>query len=265
MLKATFQCLGKIRAETELRLWEDGCLCWDDLKRHSAWRLSSRKQAALLDHVDMAEAALDAGMADWFLNRLKGAAKLRVANDFIRDALYLDIETTGMGIDDEVTCVGTWKNGCAKCFVRGINLTDFMAEVAAARLLVTYNGDRFDLPFLRKCFGIGLALPHLDLMYPLRALGCRGGLKACEKQLGFKRVFSAGQDGREAIRLWDSWNKCRVSDDLRHLVRYNIEDAYSLAWLTAKTAPYTMANYPLGVDVRLPPPPNLRNLDNLAL
>jgi len=37
-----------------------------------------------------------------------------------------------------------------KVFVRGINLDDFPRETQRYSLLVTFNGRRFDLPFLSK-------------------------------------------------------------------------------------------------------------------
>ncbi len=178
-----------------------------------------------------------------------------MAHELIR----LDIETTGLDRFSEVTSIATWRNGQAKCFVRDINLADFLYELPGTSLLVTYNGKRFDLPFLRREFDIDLMRPHLDLMYPLRAMGYRGGLKVCERRLGFQRRYSEGTDGMEAVRLWYAWSVCGRGEALRRLAVYNVEDTYSLAWLAVRAIQKTMAGYPLANSAAMssPQPPSM--------
>ncbi len=257
MLKATFQCFRGIGADAEQKMWRRGCLDWREFRRGGACFLPERKRELIEMQLAAAESALAAGMPDWFLTRLDSAAKLRVLHDFGERALFLDIETTGLGPYAEVTSVATWRDGVAKCFVRGFNLELLLAELATADLLVTFNGKRFDLPFLRREFGLDLMQPHLDLMYPLRSLGYRGGLKVCERRLGFRRAHSEGADGLEAVRLWYAWRSRQNADALRRLIAYNVEDTYCLAWLAARLASYAMPGYPLACCRPSPPPPDL--------
>lgn len=267
MLKATFQCFRGIGPTAEQKLWQRGCLCWRDFRNGGADFLSPRKRELVGEQLAAAESALAAGLADWFLNRLSGPAKLRLLHDFADRALFLDIETTGLEpFYDEVTTVATWRNGIGQCFVRGFNLELLLPELATAELLVTFNGSRFDLPFLRQEFGIDLMQPHLDLMYPMRSLGYRGGLKVCERQLGFRRTHSEGADGMEAVRLWYAWRRRRNTDALRRLIAYNLEDTYCLAWLAARLSGHAMSDYPLTCRRPPPPPPEITGiLENLAL
>jgi len=255
MLNATFQCFTGIGENAECRLWEHGCLCWRDFLNGAGDFLSHKKQQLVKSQIEEARIALASGMADWFLNRLKGAAQLRVLNDFAEDTLFLDIETTGLRHTDEVTAIATWKNGTPNCFVKGINLSDFLHEAMQTRLLVTYNGERFDLPLLRRCFNIDLALPHLDMRIPLQSLGYRGGLKKCEKQLNFQRSFAPESDGADAVQLWQQWRNKTDHQSLRRLILYNIEDAYSLAWLAGRLQPRSMPNFPMAKKAELPPRP----------
>lgn len=259
MLEATFQCFQGIGAEGEQRLWERGCLCWQDFRNGAGESFSTQKQKLVHGQLNEAESALNSGAADWFLNRLKGVAALRVLREFYTDTLFLDIETTGLDHFAEVTSIATWRNGQAKCFVRDINLSDFLYELPGTRLLVTYNGKRFDLPFLRREFDIELTKPHLDLMYPLRAMGFRGGLKACERLLGFQRRYSEGTDGMEAVYLWYDWSELGHEDALKRLVVYNVEDTYSLAWLAASVIGKSMAGYPIAdsAEIDSPSPPSM--------
>lgn len=260
MLRATFQCFTGLGESAECRLWEHGCLGWRDFLNGAGDFLSDKKQQRIKSQIAEAQIALESGMADWFLNRLKGTAQLRVLNDFAADTLFLDIETTGLRQTDEVTAIATWKNGTANCFVKGFNLPDFLQEAMQARLLVTYNGERFDLPFLRRCFNINLALPHLDMRMPLSSLGYRGGLKKCEKQLKFRRRFAPDCDGADAVHLWQQWRSKSDRESLRRLILYNIEDAYSLAWIAGRLLPRSMANFPLAQKVEIPPRPEAADI-----
>jgi hypothetical protein len=48
--------------------------------------------------------------------------------------------------------------------------------------------------------------PHLDLLWPARALGLNGGLKDMEKQIGIVRPGDIKEmRGLEAIQLWGAW------------------------------------------------------------
>ncbi len=60
----------------------------------------------------------------------------------------------------------------------------FAADLGKYKVLITYNGSCFDLPFIRNYFGIAVDHVHIDLRYLLSSLGYRGGLKGCEKSLG---------------------------------------------------------------------------------
>ena len=103
------------------------------------------------------------------------------------------------------------------------------AAVRPAKLLVTFNGSRFDLPFLRKAFPrFGLDLIHMDLLHPLRRLGFAGGLKSIEEEMGISRSDeTTGLRGIDAIRLWHAYE--RGDDDaLDLLLAYNMEDVVNL-------------------------------------
>lgn len=266
MLKTTFQCFDGIGESGECKLWERGCLCWQDFLNGAADFLSSHKQQKIFDQIEEAQIALANGMADWFLCRLKGAAQLRVLYDFWEQALFLDIETTGLERTTMVTSIASWKNGKIGIFVKGFNFTDFLHELASAPLLVTFNGEKFDLPLLRRRFRINLAQPHLDLLYPLRSLGYRGGLKRCEKQLNFQRRFSEGNTGEMAIRLWLQWQKTCNREALKKLLLYNVEDVYSMVYMSAKLLPQSMLTYPLTPKCSLPPRPVVKPiLEKFAL
>ncbi len=65
--------------------------------------------------------------------------------------------------------------------------------LAGCKLLVSYFGTAFDVPFLRASFpGLDWDLPHFDLCFAGRRLGLTGGLKTVERTLGIARDQSIG-------------------------------------------------------------------------
>jgi len=187
MLTATFSCFHGLSESAELRLWQRGVLSWKQFEDSRKDCFSVRKTAGVKQQIREARAALDAGLADWFLNRLKPGFRTRVYPHFIEGVRFLDIETTGLGINAEITTVAVYDGRRLSVFVEGINLHEFPGVLKGAGLLVTFNGQRFDLPMLRKRFKIDLAIPHIDLMPVVKAHGYHGGLKACERKMGLKR------------------------------------------------------------------------------
>src|SRR3972149_2982460 len=86
--------------------------------------------------------------------------------------------------EDAVTGGGLY-DGRERSYVKGVNLEDLPRALERPKVLVTFNGARFDLPFLRRAFPrMRLDQIHVDLLHPLRRLGYRGGLKAIARQGG---------------------------------------------------------------------------------
>jgi len=208
--------------------------------------LSERKRNDVERQVAEANVALEAGLADYFLNRLSGAQKMRILPHFRDRVAYIDIETTGLGAEDVITTIALVANGRAHVFVRGANLSDFLAHVARAAVLVTFNGARFDLPRLRREFAIDLGLPHVDLLPALRDLGCRGGQKQCAAQLvAGRQTPGSSLTGADAVELWRKFRETGDDEYLKRLVQYNLEDAVTLELLAVAAYNRVMSGHPL--------------------
>jgi hypothetical protein len=74
-----------------------------------------------------------------------------------------------------------------------------------SKVIVTYNGKSFDIPFVESFFNIRLNHAQIDLRYVPYSLGFRGGLKGCEKQLGMDRGDLSDIDGFFAVLLWQEY------------------------------------------------------------
>lgn len=154
---------------------------------------------------------------------------------------YLDIETTGLSRTyAELTVIGL-------CFERGrkcelvqlvgdqISAQRLMALIRKAEVLYTYNGSRFDLPFIKSKLGVDLRdyITHEDLMYECWRRNLYGGLKKVEEKLGIGRK-TKGIDGRMAVKLWYDYENYGNRESLALLLEYNKEDILNLAVLRKK-------------------------------
>jgi uncharacterized protein len=236
MLQNTFIHLPSIGPRRERWLWERGCLDWDRFltaaERHE---LEGRAFQTILPLVRRSAEALAAGDTAFFAARLPGREAWRLYPNFADQALFLDIETTGLSAQyDDVTMIGALGGGRLALFVKGVNLDQFPAYVSQFPLLVTFNGSQFDVPFLRAHFPQArLDQGHFDLRFALASLGYRGGLKVVEQMLGLSRDAAVRNvDGFEAVRLWYRYQRGNEAA-LRKLALYCLTDVVNLVGLAA--------------------------------
>ncbi|HCI85615.1 MAG TPA: hypothetical protein DHV68_02085 [Dehalococcoidia bacterium] len=140
--------------------------------------------------------------------------------DFENETAFLDIETTGLGGDAYLTMHGILDSKGFTAYVRGDNLDDLASDLEKYKVVVTFNGISFDVPWLRRELGPLLEqAAQVDLMHVLRGIGMRGGLKKIEKSVGLDRgdEFSI-LTGRDVVQLWsmaqERTKRCRNSDSL---------------------------------------------------
>jgi hypothetical protein len=244
LLERTFIHIPRIGEKRETALWARGYTSWDRFRE-------AYPPGAFREH---AVSYLDRDLAARSLPR---AQAWRLFPEFAGRVLYLDIETTGLHPGpDSVTCIGTYDGRTVRAFVAGADIDEFEHTLNRAELLVTYNGACFDLPFLKTAFPrLDLDRPaHIDLMYPLRKLGFRGGLKGVERQLCIRRDESiAGADGCTAVLLWRAHERGNPNA-IETLVRYCLEDVVNLEPLMIEVFNRFVGTYPLDVP-GLPCPP----------
>ena len=154
---------------------------------------------------------------------------------------YIDIETTGLSRRfADLTVIGIALEKNSQCEV--VQLFD--AELSDKKLLDTlrgvdelysYNGSRFDLPFIRAKLGVDLrkCFRHTDLMYDCWRNKLKGGLKAVERKLGINRNLKE-VDGYVAVKLWYEYVNNHNRQALSTLLEYNREDIVNLRVLRQK-------------------------------
>lgn len=221
MLTSSFIFAKGMTEDLERALWGKGLTSWELLRKHvgeAAEVVGQSRAQKLVEAVAEAEQALARADHAWFkanwpdkeLWRLwKGLAELpKIA--------LVDIETTGLTPGyDQITVIGLADGAQARVFVAGRPqpgdelLDRFREAIRGYQLVVTFNGQNFDIPFIEKHFreaNFRFEQPHLDLLWPARSLGLGGGLKDMEKQIGIERAADIKEmRGTEAITLWGAW------------------------------------------------------------
>jgi uncharacterized protein YprB with RNaseH-like and TPR domain len=234
MLRNTFCHIPTIGPKSERHLWRSGVCSWEDVLGRASLPLSPRRERIVRDCVEASVAQFAAGNAGYFADSLPPAEQWRMFPEFQDSVAYLDIETTGLGAPrDYITTIALYDGVRIRHYVHGVNLSDFCDDIARYRLIVTYNGKMFDVPFIRTHLGVPMEQAHIDLRYVLHSLGYKGGLKGCEHRLGLSRGELEGVDGFFAVLLWADYLENGNDRALETLLAYNIMDAVNLAALMA--------------------------------
>ncbi|HEV2520114.1 MAG TPA: ribonuclease H-like domain-containing protein [Thermoplasmata archaeon] len=230
MIRSTFLHLPGVGPATEAALWSRGILDWSDLRPPRVPGTPGVTHPAFERELAASELALSERRAGWFAHRLPGSECWRLFPEFHREAAFLDIETTSLSpYEGIVTTVCVHGGGATRSFVADDDLEELPAYLDRFQLLVTFNGIRFDIPFLRVRFPQLLVPPaHIDLRFLLYRIGYAGGLKRIEQTLGLgDRAGVEGIHGLDAVRLWEQHRQGRPGA-LERLVQYNRADTVNL-------------------------------------
>lgn len=227
-LENSFILAPGIGEKTEQKLWRNGVTHWDNITDTDA--ISSNKRQKLERFLEKARKNLEVGNSYFFSDKLPNKSLWRAYRNFEEDACFFDIETTGLDQRrNKVTTAAFHRNGETRTFVRGDDLTreNLQREIDNSSILVSFNGKKFDQPFLEHNYDLEVETPHLDIMYPCKRIGLSGGLKKIEQQLQVTRELE-DVDGREAVRLWKKYENNGNEAALEKLIKYNGYDARNL-------------------------------------
>ncbi|XVH31265.1 ribonuclease H-like domain-containing protein [Haloferacaceae archaeon DSL9] len=219
---------------TERKLWAAGATHWDDFEPSLVGEKTGDRIESFIRE---GRSRLRRGDAHFFDVAFPSSERWRLYENFRETACFFDIETTGLdAARHDVTTLSYYCGDETTTLVRGDDLTADTVRDAfeGVDLLVSFNGIRFDEPFLEEAFDVDIDVPHLDLMYPCKQLGLSGGLKRIEREIGIERD-RPDISGRDAVRLWREYER---GDDaaLDTLVSYNREDAVNLETLAERVA-----------------------------
>nr|WP_321398524.1 ribonuclease H-like domain-containing protein [uncultured Desulfobacter sp.] len=272
MLKNSFQHIPGIGETTEAQLWASGLLEWPQIQSEHTLKIPAKRLETIAAHTKTAIGHLENKNPAYFADLLPAKEHWRLFDEFRDSTAYVDIETTGLrSYGFEITTIALYDGKDIRYYVQGHNLEEFIEDIQNYKLLVTYNGKTFDVPFIQDQFGIQLNHAHIDLRYVLKSLGYSGGLKSCEKALGLDRGDLDGVDGYFAVFLWHEYRKNNNEKALETLLAYNIEDVVNLETLMVLAYNMKLKETPFSATHALPIPripeipfkPDLETIDRI--
>ncbi len=163
---------------------------------------------------------------------------------------YLDIETTGLcSFYDEITVIGIYlandgRNSLVQLVEGDATKTNLLRTLRCVDTIYTYNGSRFDIPFIKFRLGVNLIehFHHRDLMHDCWSNNLYGGFKAVEQQLGISRRLQ-GIGGAGAAMLWWRYQIHHDKKALDLLLEYNKEDVINLMALRRKLERFSKSGH----------------------
>lgn len=240
MITNSFIFLERVGYKVEQLIWDNGIYDWDSfLKNNRVKGMSLYRKLYYNRKILNAKKALFNFDSSYFLKLLPQSEMWRLYDFFKEDAVFLDIETTGLGKkEDDITVFGLYDGFNTKMMIKGINL-DYKAlqkELQKYKLIVTFNGASFDLPFIEKRYPNLLPkIPNFDVKSLTDRLGLKGGLKSIEKELGIKRKeIIEDFHGGDALALWRMYKATGDEYYLNLLVEYNEYDIMNLKLVAEK-------------------------------
>lgn len=234
MIQNSFIFLERVKRGLEENLWKQGVNSWDSfLSRNKIHGLSLARKKYYDRKITEARKQLYSFNSAYFKNILPQSEYYRLYDFFKDECVFLDIETTGLDFrNDNITVIGLFDGINTKIMIKNINFNykALRNELRNYKLMVTFNGSSFDVPFINKKYPDLLPdIPNFDIKSVTDKLNLKGGLKEIEKKLGIKRGNIVEKFyGGDALTLWKMYRATGDDYYLRLLVEYNEEDIINL-------------------------------------
>lgn len=177
MLRSSFIHVPGVGSKTERMLWAHGVRSWEDFEVfRPKLPLAEDKKDRIAVHLQESRAALERHDISFFAKAIPPTEHWRLYDEFGDATCFLDIETTGLSLHyDHPTYVGIFGRNGFKAFIEGENLEELPGALREYSIVVTFNGGRFDLQFLRRYVPNFVAPPvQIDLASLLRRVQPKG-------------------------------------------------------------------------------------------
>ncbi|MGC8663859.1 MAG: ribonuclease H-like domain-containing protein [Thermoplasmata archaeon] len=235
MLEETFTLFSGISEKKEKWLKKNGINSWEDLILSGNKILNDKEFKKIKKEIKAAKKHLLSRDIKYFTRKLDSKNSWILYENFKESACFLDIETTGLDEDSELTILGISNyERKYRVFVNGINfnpkkISKFLKKF---KILITFYGSRFDVPYIIRRYPelseVLNKMAHIDLCFLGHRVGFKGGLKKIEKQIGiFRNIDIDGLTGFDAVRLWNKYIE-GDKDALITLIKYNRSDVVNL-------------------------------------
>ena len=232
MIQKSFLFLDGIKERTEHNIWNQGINNWDSFLGADRVKGIGKLRKGYYDRqLKRANSELYGLNSEYFL-RFPQSEMWRLYGFFKDECVFLDIETTGVEKSDDITVIGLYDGLETKTMIEGINMDFYKLkrELMKYKLIVTFNGSTFDVPFIKKRYPKLLPnIPNFDLRVACNRVGLNGGLKEIERKMGIKRnKVIEKMYGGDVLLLWKMFRASGDEHYLRLLVEYNEDDVFNL-------------------------------------
>ncbi|MBN2544511.1 MAG: ribonuclease H-like domain-containing protein [Spirochaetes bacterium] len=209
MIDETFTHCPNIGSKTEIKLKEIGFKKWSDcITNQNKLPFKDQRLSSFLKTINLSIENLENNNIRYFVESFKIKEHWRILGRYFDKATFFDIETTGLNkYDNHATVITALKEKKIYTFFIEENLDEFLNLAFESRLLVSFNGNAFDIPFLERTFHIPqFVCPHIDLRWVSYHAGFKSSLKEIERQMNIERPHGIEHiDGLAAIKLYYDW------------------------------------------------------------
>jgi uncharacterized protein len=231
MIENTFQAFKGISNAKEKKLWADGIESWKNFVKQDKIKGLSHERKKTIDYKIM-ECMKKLHERDdrYFVSILPLKLHYRYYPMIRDELLFLDIESYGYNRMHEITIIGLGNTEYVK-LIRAdrTDSSEIRRIISECKGIVTYNGRSYDLPILKKRYGIDFSGKFIiDLRHMMRELGYVGGLKKIEEEMGIKRKLSHKIMNGDPINLWKAYKATGESHFIELLAEYVEADVSSL-------------------------------------
>jgi len=247
MIRSTFILLDGISYGKEKNLWKNGIKDWNNFLESKPKGISNKRKVIYDLKLIHAKRELNSDNSNYFCKTLPKKEHWRLYEHFKDECIFLDIETSNVS-GGYITCITLYDGNNIMTFVKNFNLDlkRISKILKQYKMIITFNGNVFDLPFLKKyCNNLIPEIPCWDLRHSCQKLGLKGGLKEVEKQLNIKRPNQIVQDlhSGDPIKLWRTFLATGDRYYIELLVEYNQEDTVNLHTLAEKLYSHLVQYY----------------------
>lgn len=232
MITETFLHCKGVGPKLQAKLLNAGFNNWDSILNNSAnLPIKGNLATNIVKELAQSKKALDDSDIIYLVKKFSTKDQWRILAEFFNHASYFDIETTGFTAEmEEITLIVCYHKGKLYNFIKDENLDDFLDLLDDIDLLVSFNGNSFDVPHLLRSYHIPkIPCAHMDLRWLCYHCNFKHGLKTVEKEMNIERPPDLKDlDGMEAVYLWQRWKSSGDLTAKQKLIRYCQADVISL-------------------------------------